>query len=450
MHCSLISQFIVMRFRLRQYFMKLLHSNLKAPLAHTLVYVGILLRIIGSKKFGLNMILMGRRIGNVSVATTIIRSMVYSNDKDKCELNKLLPRRIDKQISKYATRILILKLPRLAKEKISEKGVIIFKFTETFIPLYLALDVHLLTKYFRIVLEPSWAGYSIVDILIWSQVSHEKVVVLTPDAGDYEFLTELSSNLIPDNLGAADWVNPEKFYKIKDEVKLYDAIYIANYNPAKRVDRFIRAIVRINRKNKNFKAVLVCAGHGYTGREIMATLNCAKNKANISYFEGKSQSELNLLLNQSKVNVLLSLKEGANKVLTEGLFSGTAALLLKENVGVKRSSINSHTGKIVHDTELEDTLIWFSQHYDEFSPDEWAISHISPAVSTQNLSTKLREIELSEGRQWRTDLFTKVNQPELAYLDSELNLLLTKRAELLENFRKGANDNNIIKFIESL
>ena len=182
----------------------------------------------------------------------------------------------------------------------------------------------------------------------------------------------------------------------------------------------------------------------------MATLEWASKKANISFFNGMAQSDLNELVNQSKVNVLLSLKEGANKGLSEGLFSGTPALLLSENVGVNRASINEYTGKIVADANLEDALLWFSEHYAEYQPEIWANEHISPVASTAILADKLEQLEDAEGRGWSVGLFPKVNEPELAYLHDSDNWLLSKREELLHKFLKGEDEKNIIDYLLQL
>jgi hypothetical protein len=150
------------------------------------------------------------------------------------------------------------------------------------------------------------------------------------------------------------------------------------------------------------------------------------------------------------VNVLLSLREGANKVLAEGMFAGTPALLIAENMGVNRRNINDQTGRIVPDGELEDALVWFSDNYHKYKPRHWAEMHISPIASTRALSSKLREIELSEGRIWTKDLMPKVNQPELGYLNPADNWLLEKRISLLHLFSRGADATAALQFIQEL
>lgn len=447
---TLNSWFIVIRFKLRQEGMRWLHTRLKKPIAYTLVYSGIVLQMVGALTYGLKLILFGRRVYNVPRATVIIQSICHQHGIMTTEFQALLYHDPNRPVRVFGRRVLILKMPTIVDKKVIEKGAMLFKFSETFIPTYHTLNVNLFAKYFRIILEPSSSGYSTEEILVWTTLNTEKVVILSPYDGDFEFLSELKTNLVPLKLGAADWVNPEIFYKLDDVPKKYDAIYVANFNPVKRVERYIRAVVNITRQKSNYHAALVCAGLGSTEREIMAIINWARTKSNISFFNTMAQSELNKLLNQSKVNMLLSLREGANKGLSEGLFSGTPALLLSENIGVNRASINDLTGKIVPDAELEDTLIWFSDHYDEFKPHDWANEYLSPTASTKSLAESLAEIDAADGLSWSRDLYPKVNQPELAYLNPENDWLLSKREELLTKFFKGADEKDAITFLEEL
>ncbi|MDH5730757.1 MAG: hypothetical protein OEZ58_17350, partial [Gammaproteobacteria bacterium] len=81
---------------------------------------------------------------------------------------------------------------------------------------------------------------------------------------------------------------------------------------------------------------------------------------------------------------------------------------------------------------------------------EWAMSHISPSESSKKLSAHLKEIELSEGRQWTEDLFVKVNRPELLYLHPKNNWLLEKREAFLMLFSQTDNEQAIIDFINEL
>ncbi len=444
--------FIAVKFQLRQIVYMWVVTRLDKVIANIFVYSGIVLRKFGQRQAGLKLILKGRRSANITRANKIIQEVAYNRIEAKTEFDALLESGPVTSIGRCEDRILILKLPVLSEMEVVEKGALIIKFSETFIPIYLCLNVKLLAKYFRVVLEPSWVGYSIANILAWTALSPEKIVVLSSYKSDFDLLSGIDTNLVPTTLGSADWVDTSTFDKISNVEKVYDAIYVANCDPIKRVDRYIRAVRRISRKRPGYKAVLVCAENtGSAKHEVHAVLNSyGTMDGAFEYIPGLDQASLNVMFSQSKVNVLVSLREGQNKGLAEGLFCGTPALLIEENVGGNHVHINEMTGRVVPDVELEKTLEWFADHYTEFSPAEWANANISPDVSTKRLSQILKKIEASEGSPWSKDLFIKVNRPELAYLEPRFDWLLDKRKELLAVFTKGESERNMIVFLKQL
>ena len=444
------SWLILTRFRLRQAIVKWLHTEFKMFIAYSFVYSGFLFRLFGIKKEGLKLILKGRRVADIERANKIIRNILQQHAGNRTEFEKLLGIGLTRPIEDFKSRILILKLPIFKDNNLIEKGTIIVKFSETFAPMYLALNLRLLTKYFYIVLEPSSVGYSLPEILVWGNLGNEKIIVLSAYREDFKFLLDTNTNLVPIKLGPADWVDTSKFYKTTATKKIYDAIYVANFNPIKRVERYIRAVVNISRIRPNYKAALVLAGHGDAKREVLATLECSKKHTSIDVYFDLKQVEINDLFNKSKVNILISLREGSNKGLAEGLFSDTPALLIEESVSGNHLHINDQTGRVVPDSQLESALIWFSDHYTNFTSRDWAMKHISPVASTQILSRKVKELALSDGGQWSTDLFVKVNKPELNYLNEENSWLLAERSELLTQFSLGCNEENIINFLQRL
>lgn len=445
------SWLIIAKYKLRQAIIKSLHTTLKRPISYIFVYSGSLLRLLGFRNFGLKLLLKGRRINNVASANRTIKNIIRQNYIHGPKFEALLISDPKFKIENIVSRVLILKLPIITNNNITEKGAIIFKFSETFTPAYLFLNLKILTKYFRVILEPSSVGYSLPEILAWSNLGTEKIIVLSPYYDDFDFLLSTTTNLIPIKLGPADWVDSSKFYKIPNTHKEYDSLYVANFNPIKRVERYIQAVVNINRFIPNYKAALVCAGFGTAQKEVLAILECAKMRnVSIEIFSKLNQNELNALFNNTKVNVLISLREGANKGLAEGLFAGAPALLIKENVGGNHLHINQQTGCVIPDAKIEEALIWFTENYNKFTPHEWAIEHISPLASSKLLSDKLKEIEESEGRIWTKDIFIKINKPELNYLYEENHWLLSERLELLTIFSDNPDETRIIDFLQNL
>lgn len=442
--------FIALLFRIKQTLIFWSHVKLKSFLSNFFVYTGILTSFIGMKTKGLVFVLKGRRIGYVRAAENVVQKIIQNKAGEETDFTALFSSyKIPTfPLERSKSRILFLKLPVFEGDKVVEKGAIIVKFTETFRTLYTSLNTKLLSKYFRIILEPSWVGYCLPEILAWSALD-EEVIVFSPYKDDFDFLSNVSTNLIPMTLGPADWVDSSIFYKQPNIKKEYDAIFLANFNPVKRVDRCVRAVVRITKQYPAYKIALVCAGHGQSKKEVLATLECAKDKSNIDLYSALTQSEINDLFNKSRVNVLVSLREGQNKGLAEGLFSGTPALLIKESAGGNHVHINEMTGKVVYDANLESALISFLDD-DSYEPEKWANEVISPVKSTQKLNDQLKKIELSKGNPWTKDLFVKVNRPELNYLESGNAHLLNKRAEFLEQFSKNAKEEDIIVFLKSL
>ncbi|MDN3517187.1 hypothetical protein QWY84_06150 [Aquisalimonas lutea] len=441
---------MIERYRLRQAVRMYLHTKQKGNLARLVVWYGLFLKRLGVSETGLKFVMKGRRIANVEAANRELRCLAADVAVGRQTIVSMVHGKREQTIENLARRILFLKLPVIVDGELQEKGVLTIKFSETFGALYRLLDMQAVARYFRIVLEPSWVGYSLPEVLIWATLSPEKVVIMAPYEDDFRFIEELGVNLIPTTLGPADWVNPKKFHVIPGEEKRYDAIYVANFNSIKRVERYLRAIVRVSRSRPRFRAALVCAGHGGARQPVMATLSWAQQHADIEYFDAVDQETLNRLINLSRVNVLVSLREGANKCVAEGLFAGTPVLLIEECACGNHHHITGETGRVVPDTELEEALVWFSEERKEFDIRTWADENMSPCVSTDRLSRLLESLEYEEGRPWTRGLFAKVNQPELNYLDAENAGLLGMRKEFIEKFKNRESPDAHLEWIREL
>lgn len=424
-----------------------MHVGGKKWLAAFFVKSGITLKKFGKENIGTSLILKGRRVDRNREADIAIKNVI---ENDLSIFSELLERNNTINNENLSKRILILKKPKLTNKKVTEKGAIVIKFTETFPVIYQSLNVKSLGEHYNIILEPSWVGYSLPEIIVWCSLDPIKVFVMCPYKDDYEFISALQSNLIPLSLGPSDWVNPNTFYKIENTQKIYDAIYIANNDPIKRVERYIKSVVKIRKKIPDFKAALVLASHGNAKKEVEGVLRFYKNSAKISCFNSMTQPELNQIFNQSKVNLLVSLREGSNKGLAEGLFSGTPGLLITENVGGNHAHMNNFTGKTVPDKGLEETMLWFYDNYQDFAPDVWVRDNMEPSISAMKLSESIKAVELAEGRQWTNDLYAKVNTPELSYIDSENNSLLEERIGLLNTFQSSRSPEELVKEMSNL
>jgi hypothetical protein len=316
----------------------------------------------------------------------------------------------EKELLKHvAIRSIILKWPS-KKNDIIEKGVLLITFTTTFPFYYSNIDLKRLQKYFHIVLEPSWAGYCLGNILFWSNGDMANpVIIQSTERTDFRFIQSLKSNLIPVDFGASDWVDHTIFQKINNMPKDYDSIYVANYRDIKRQHVYFKALSQIN--VTNYKAAIVCGKWGNGKDTIHELIDYYKIRNKIDVYEALSLNDLNLLLNRSKVNVLLSFKEGSNRSVFESLFAGTPGIVLINNIGLNKDYINKHTGMLVKEKNLAKALIHFKESWKNYRPREWALENISPEVTTRKLENVLKSI----ANTWENNLEVKVNRPEVQY-----------------------------------
>lgn len=327
------------------------------------------------------------------------------------KIDELVENIQEDQFDWVTMRSIILKKP-ITNGKV-EKGVLLITFTESFAFFYKYVDCEQLLRYFYVILEPSWSGYCNPNILFWMRYEPHQIVVQSSEEKDYSFIISLKTNLIPVDFGASDWVDYRIFHPIQGVDKKFDAIYVCTYKPIKRHHVLFRAISKIN--DPSYKVALVCVNWGGKRSEIEHLIDHYRIRNNIVLYENCPPEQVNELLNMSKVNVLLSLKEGSNRSIFEGFFSNVPCIVLKNNVGVNKKYINPMTGKLILENKLKETLLYFRKNWDRYNPREWAIRNISPLITTKKLSSCLQKISRDNNEIWTADIVPKVNVPEVKY-----------------------------------
>ena len=160
-------------------------------------------------------------------------------------------------------------------------------------------------------------------------------------------------------------------------------------------------------------------------------------KSKVALFEDLSKSQVNDVLNRSRCNLLLSLKEGSNRSLFEAIFAGIPVILLEQNVGVNHDYVNSNTGKIVPETSLWRAMLEMKSGADHYSPREWAMANISPQQTTAKLGAELDRLFPGDPNRFR-NLVVKVNAPEVTYWEEPLAQLQYGISErVIGSFLKG-------------
>lgn len=313
----------------------------------------------------------------------------------------------------FSKRLIILAPPEGGK-----KGVLLVKFTIYFFYLPHIFDLERLLKDYVLVLEPSFCGYFNPAILcLMGQPT--PIIIQASEKVDYHFIESLNSNLVPIDIGANYWVDNRIFYPMKNIEKKYDIIMVALWADFKRHYHLFEAISQCKNKDK-IKVCLVGMPYPYFVDYIKNIARFYNVDNCIEYSENVSQEQINLLLNKSKVCLLLSKKEGFNKSIIEAMFANTPIFLLKGfNYGQHYPYINQQTGGYIVSSKLRE----FIENIDSmlqsriFSPNEWVSKHMTIEQTTAELSALLNKIENERNMKINKNLQLKINNPDCDYLD---------------------------------
>jgi glycosyltransferase involved in cell wall biosynthesis len=310
---------------------------------------------------------------------------------------------------------LVLKAPRYAGGRVLEKGALLLKNTERLRAVRRALDVGAVLRDYVLILEPSWSGYANPDILYFTRFPDQSILVMATGEQDFRFLERLHGNLRPVRMGASDWADPSIFRPLDGVPKRYDAVLVARWAMMKRHHLLFRTLRRLG--DPSFRVALV-ASSWPTDTDRGAILALAETHGvagQLSLFEDLTQDGVNAVLNQSRVNVLLSRQEGSSRALFEGFFAGVPGLALWANVGLPRDHFTPQTGRLVAESELGAALAHFRECWGAYAPRAWALAHIAPTVTTARLNAALQELARERGEPWTRDIVAKCNCPRLRY-----------------------------------
>jgi len=382
------------------------------PVIAVLMYVlAVVLWLLNARGKARNFCCASIRYGISSSSAGLLQKILLSVPFTKDDTTE------DVSLTEAAGRTIVIKWPEFQDYSCVGKGIIIITFTRTFSFYLRNINLEELEKYFHIVLEPSWSGYADPDILAFMG-RVKKVIVQSSEVQDRALLNCFPETFIAASFGASDWVDTTRFSPIVTDKK-YDSIYIANTNPIKRVKRYLNAIKNlVDSGARDYKGCLVCASWGGAEKLIAEMVKSFNLNDNIVLRFDLSTTQVIEALSQSKVNILLSYKEGSNRSLFESMFCGTPVICIYENVGVNKAYINEYTGLLILDGLLERSLIWMGEHYTKFDPRSWAFENISPVKTTEKLKKIIASSCLDGGvLSNRKDALVKVNNPEVSYFN---------------------------------
>ena len=214
-----------------------------------------------------------------------------------------------------------------------EKGVLLVKYTEAVARMLALFRVERLVERYTIVLEPSWWGYQ--DALFFALVGGDAdVFVQAPAAADYTFIAAHGMGLVPLRLGAGDWIDPETF-RPGDGERAYDVVMVSSWNRFKRhTDLFEAMRTAREAHGRVLTAALIGYPSGWTSAHIRARAERYGVADQCTIFESIPQQQVSQIVASSRLYVLLSRREGANKAMYEAMFCDTPVLVPRFHKGI--------------------------------------------------------------------------------------------------------------------
>jgi glycosyltransferase involved in cell wall biosynthesis len=373
---------------------------------------GISYRILGNPRKAFRYLSQVHR----SSRTKLLRSLVepYINRSLFIHTeHRVVKASADMLASLLGARILVLK----PKVSASEKGVLMVMFSETLPVLPNMFQMDKLMEDYILVFEPSWSGYCTEDILVYTKYQ-QPVFLLGKHIEDNRFIDQLGSNLVSVDLGASDWVDPNIALPFLGKEKQYDVVMNANWGEWKRHHILFKAISRLEQK---ISVALIGFQWGKRTRadiEELAKYYGVHSQLNI--FEKVPFEKVMEINCQSRVAILLSLKEGANRAIPEALFCDIPAIVLKNNIGGQVRNIVTKTGILSTESRLGEDIVSILENPKRFSPRLWALENISCIRSTAKLNSQLKKTITALGENWTRDIAIRANSPDVTYYNKEL------------------------------
>lgn len=294
-----------------------------------------------------------------------------------------------------------------------EKGVLYLQYTESIRPFVTLFDIERLAERYRLVVEPSTWGYQDESFLLLVRPGFD-VLVQAQDSVDFDYLSGLSSNLIPMRLGAGDWIDPENFVPADTTNKQYDFVMVASWSPVKRHAVFFDALAKAGL----YDAAVALIGYpweGRTSRDIEA-LALRAGLRSVQIFERIPRAEVATVIGCSRVGVMLTRREGANRGIYECLFCDVPVVLFAGNRGVNKSLVNSMTGQLAADDGLPDALKKTLAGAHTFRPRQWAVQHTGYCNAWRMLDDRLASLAQERGESYATPIAKIRSSPAAAYV----------------------------------
>ena len=316
-----------------------------------------------------------------------------------------------------------------------ERGVIVVDYQYVF-PLIAGLfDLPAICERYDLVLEPSWADVCAPEILLFTKQT-TPVYVQTIEPRDQGVLKSLNSNLSAVPL-AANWWGDPRHSPVSTAARDIDVIMVAAWADIKRHWRVFSALADLRKRGRRLRTALVGYRYDRTREDIESLAGYFGIRDQIETYERISQDEVSALLARSKVKVLWSRRECANRAIIEAMMADVP-VIVREGLtfGYRYPYVNEHTGRFVPEGQLAEAIVEMIDTRQRFSPRQWILEHMTCVHATRALEQFLRRAREERGEPWSSGLVIKTStldtqryynpddrsrfDPDYAFLESTL------------------------------
>jgi len=301
------------------------------------------------------------------------------------------------------SRILVVKsaTPR-------ERGVVVTDYQYVFPLLAGLFDLGAICDRYDVVLEPSWADVCAPEVLLFTK-QERPIYVQTIEPRDRGVLSALDTNLRVVPLAANWWVDPRRAPAAAG-VRDIDVIMVAAWADIKRHWRVFKALSELKRRGRKLRTALVGYRYDRTRQEIEDLAEHFGIRDQVETYERISQDEVSALLARSKVHVLWSRRECANRAIIEAMMADVPVIVRDGlTFGYRYPYINEHTGRFVTEGQLADAIVETIDTRQRFSPREWVLEHMTCVHATRALEQYLQKAREERGESWSGELAVKTS-----------------------------------------
>jgi hypothetical protein len=308
------------------------------------------------------------------------------------------PRRI------IGTRLLVAKTWRPG-----ERGVLYVDYSYVFASLAGLFDLAAIAERYHLVLEPSWSGVCMPEILLYSRLDRA-VFVETIEPRDHRVLATLDTNLTPVPVAANYWIDHRTIEPLPPDRRDIDVMMVAAWAGIKRHWRFFKTIADLRRRGHMLRVALVGYRYDKTMEDIRLQAAHFGIGDQVELFERLSQAEVSALLARSKLHVLWSRRECANRAIIEAMLADVPVIVRSGlTFGFHYPYINEQTGRFVDEPALGDAILEMLERRGSYSPRQWVLENITCQKATTAVEETVRGAAVRAGEAWTSSLVVKTS-----------------------------------------